>query len=52
MKKKVYIIDKPILFSELGKDGIDKRKIAEKLCNRANELQKISEGEFNKNLTI
>ena len=47
-KKKVYVIDKPILFSELIKDGFDREKIARKLCDRANELQKISEETSNK----
>ena len=40
-KKKTYIIDKPIMFSELIKEGFDRDKIAKDLCDRANSLQNI-----------
>ncbi|MBQ8761753.1 MAG: 1-acyl-sn-glycerol-3-phosphate acyltransferase, partial [Clostridia bacterium] len=40
-KEKTFVVDKPILYSELIKEGVDKDKIAEKLCNRANELKDI-----------
>ena len=40
-ENKEFIIDKPIMFSELVKDGFDKEKIAERLCNRLNELKDV-----------
>ena len=33
-----YIIDKPVLFSELSKDGANRKEIAQKLVARCNEL--------------
>ncbi len=38
---KTYIFDKPVYYSELIKDGDTKAKIAEKLCQRCNELGKL-----------
>jgi len=38
-KDKTVIVDKPMKFSELIKDGFDRNKIAELLCNRANEIK-------------
>lgn len=41
-KEKVYVIDKPIMYSELTKDNPDKKTIAERLKNRCNELGQMS----------
>lgn len=41
VKKRKYIVDKPIYYSELIKDGKNKYEIAEILKNRTNELQNI-----------
>lgn len=41
-KQKQYIVDKPIMFSELIKDGLDRDKITKKLCDRANQLKDIN----------
>ncbi|MBE5741191.1 MAG: hypothetical protein E7351_01495 [Clostridiales bacterium] len=38
---KVYIIDKPIMYSELSKDGATKEQIADRLRIRCNELGKM-----------
>ena len=35
-----HFIDKPIYFSELSKDGVNKNKITKELCDRANILRK------------
>ena len=40
--EKVYVIDKPIMYSELTKDNPDKKTIAERLKNRCNELGQMS----------
>ncbi len=37
-KDRVYIVDKPIMLSELFKDGATRQEIADKLCARCNEL--------------
>ena len=39
---KTYIIDKPVMFSELVKDGATKEEIADKLRLRCNELGKMN----------
>ena len=36
-----YIIDKPVLFSELSKDGANRKEIAQKLVARCNELRQM-----------
>ena len=41
-KEKIYIIDKPILYSELSKNGDSKKNIAKALCARCNELGKLN----------
>jgi hypothetical protein len=41
-KDKVYVVDKKILFSELVNMGLSQEQIAEKLCNRVNELADMS----------
>lgn len=41
-KSKTYVVDKPILFSELTKDGFNKEKIAKRLCDRTNELKDLN----------
>lgn len=38
---RVYIIDKPIMFSELTSDNPSKQEIAKRLCERCNELGKM-----------
>lgn len=42
-----YIIDKPVLYSELAKDGMSRAEIAKTLCDRCNALgkMKFDEGE-------
>ncbi len=40
-EEKKYIIDKPIMISELLKDNLSKEEIAKKLCDRCNELGKM-----------
>ncbi len=42
----VYIIDKPIMYSELTKNGASRDEIAKRLCERCNELGKM---EFDEN---
>ena len=37
-EKKIYLIDKPIKYSELSSMGETRDEIAKKLCNRCNEL--------------
>lgn len=39
--KKVYVVDKPVLYSELIKDGASRAEIAERLVKRCNELGKM-----------
>jgi hypothetical protein len=41
-KEKVYVIDKKIMFSELVGSGLSQEQIAEKLCNRVNELADLT----------
>lgn len=38
---RLFIVDKPIMYSELVKQGLTRDQIAEKLCNRANELKDL-----------
>ena len=40
--EKNYIIDKPVMLSELFVEGISREEIAINLCNRCNELGKMS----------
>ena len=40
--EKVYVIDKKIMFSELINSGLTQDEIAEKLCNRVNELADLA----------
>ena len=37
-----HIIDKPVMFSDLIKDGFDRDKIAKQLCDRVNALNEIT----------
>lgn len=37
-KKKIYLIDKPVKYSELCKNGESREVISQKLCDRCNEL--------------
>ena len=41
-KEKVYVIDKPVLYSELSKNGETREEIANKLLLRCNELGKMT----------
>ncbi len=44
---KVFLIDKPVLFSELKKQDLSKEELAKKLCSRCNALGKLTySGEF------
>ena len=40
-KDKVFIFDKPVMYSELCSNGETRIEIARKLCERCNELGKI-----------
>ena len=40
-EENVYIIDKPVMYSEISKDAESKEEIAKKLCDRCNELGKM-----------
>ena len=47
-----YVIDKPVLYSELCKNGQGRAEIARMLCDRCNELGKMSfDGEDNADTT-
>lgn len=41
-KKRIYLIDKPVLFSQLSANGATREMIAETLCNRCNELGRMT----------
>jgi hypothetical protein len=41
-KRKLYIFDKPVLYSEISKNNKTKSEIAEALCNRCNEIGELS----------
>lgn len=41
-KDRLFIVDKPILYSELSKNGESKEEISKRLCDRCNELGKMS----------
>ena len=41
-KRKLYIFDKPVLYSEISKNNKTKSQISEELCNRCNELGNLS----------
>lgn len=41
-QNKVYVIDKPVLYSELIKDGASREEIAKRLVDRCNELGKMN----------
>ncbi len=40
--EKVYVIDKKFMFSELANCGLSQEEIAERLCNRVNELADLT----------
>lgn len=40
-KDNKYIVDKPVMFSKLVKNGYNRDKIAQKLCDRTNKLAKL-----------
>lgn len=40
-QNKVYVIDKPVLYSELIKDGASREEIAKRLVDRCNQLGKM-----------
>ena len=42
-KKKLYIIDKPVFYSELTANNETREMVAQKLCDRCNELGKMTE---------
>ena len=45
--EKVYVIDKPVMYSEITKNNPTKEEVAERLKNRCNELGQMSfEKEF------
>ena len=44
-KEKVYIIDEPIMYSELCKKYSSKEEKAKALCERCNELGKMKDFE-------
>lgn len=39
--ERTYVVDKPLLLSEIFKDGASREEIAEKLCARCNQLGKM-----------
>ena len=41
-QSKVYVIDKPVLYSELIKDGASREEIAKRLVDRCNQLGKMN----------
>ena len=41
----VYVVDRPILWSELTKDGASREEIVKKLLDRCNELGRMDFGE-------
>ena len=41
-KEKIYVVDKPVLYSELCQNGATRKEIAKKLLERCNELGKMS----------
>ena len=41
-KERVYVIDKPILYSEISSNGETKEEISNRLLNRCNELGKMT----------
>jgi len=49
-QEKTYVIDKPVLISELLSSNESKEQIADKLCKRCNELGKMSFEEFDEEL--
>lgn len=40
-KERVYVVDKPVMYSQLSANGETKQQIAEKLKNRCNQLGKM-----------
>ena len=36
--EKRYVVDKPIMLSDLFKEGVSREDIAKRLCDRCNEL--------------
>lgn len=50
-KDKLFIVDKPVLYSELTANGETKEQVCERLCARCNELGKMTfDEEYLKNL--
>lgn len=47
-KKKTFVIDKPIMFSELVKGATDRQQIADKMCERINSLREVDIENLNK----
>ena len=50
-EKKIYLIDKPIKYSELSANGENRVEIAKRLCNRCNELGVMTNSENFKQMT-
>lgn len=44
-QKRIYLIDKPVMYSELSKSKESKYDIAKQLCDRCNELGKMTNDE-------
>ena len=40
--EKRYVVDKPVMLSEIFKDGVTREEIARKLCDRCNELGQMN----------
>lgn len=45
-EERIYVIDKPVMYSELSKNGESRKEIADKLRIRCNELGKMNFEEF------
>ena len=50
-KDNALIIDAPVMYSELIKDGLSREEVAQKLCDRCNELGEMNVEELLKNST-
>ena len=50
--EKVYVIDKKIMFSELANAGHSQAEIAQKLCDRVNELAELANSEIHQECEI
>ena len=40
--EKKYIVDRPVMLSDIFKDGVSREEIAKQLCNRCNELGQMN----------